>query len=78
MAQNFNHFSMEEAKRLVQSEAGQKLLTLLQSQNSQQLQTAMQQAASGDIEKMKHTLGTFMASAEAQALLKELERSQYE
>lgn len=78
MAQNFENFSMADAKRLAQTEAGQKLLTLLQSQNPQQLQTAMQQASSGDLEQLKKTLGTFMASPEAQALLKQLENRRYE
>lgn len=78
MAQNFENFSMADAKRLAQTEPGQKLLTLLQSQNPQQLQTAMQQASSGDLEQLKKTLSTFMSSPEAQILLKQLENKRYE
>ena len=78
MAQKFDNFSIEDAKRLAQTETGQKLVALLQSQNKQQLQTAMNQASSGDYEQLKKTLGTFMASPEAQALLRQLENSQHE
>ena len=78
MAQNNHHFSMEEAKRLAQTDAGQKLISMLQAQNSPQLQAAMQQASTGNYEQLKKTLGTLMASPEARALLKQLENSKYE
>lgn len=78
MSQNFSNISMAEAKRLAQTEAGQQLLSLLQSQNPQQLQTAMAQASSGDYEQLKKTLGAFMASPEAQTLLKKLEKNPHE
>lgn len=73
-----DNFSVEDAKRLAQTETGQKLISLLQTQNRQQLQTAMKQASSGDYEQLKRTLSTFMASPEAQALLKQLENSKHE
>ena len=75
MAQNNQHFSMEDAKRLAQSEAGQKLLALLQSQNGPQLQVAMEQASSGNYEQLKKTLSSLMASEDARALLKQLENN---
>ena len=78
MTQNNHHFSMEDAKRLAQTDAGQKLVALLQSQNSPQLQAAIQQASTGNYEQLKKTLGTLMASPEAQTLLKQLENSKYE
>ena len=78
MAQNNHHFSMEEAQRLAQTEAGQKLLALLQSQNAPQLQNALQQASSGDYDHLKQTLSTLMASPEARTLLKQLENSCHE
>lgn len=73
MAQNNQQFSMEDAKRLAQTEAGQKLLSLLQAQNAPQLQTAMQQASAGDYDQLKQTLSSLIASPEARALLKQLE-----
>ena len=75
MVQNNHQFSMEEAKRLAQTEAGKKLITLLQSQNSPQLQSAMHEAQSGDYTQLKKALGAFMSSPEAQSLLKQLENS---
>ena len=78
MAQNFDKFSLEEAKRLAQSEPGQKLLTLLQSQDAQTLHTAMNQASSGNYEQLRKTLGTLMSSPEARMLLNQLEHGKHE
>lgn len=78
MAHNYENLSMEEARRLAQTEPGQKLIALLQSQDSGQLQAAMSQASSGDYGQLKKTLEAFMGSPEAQALLKQLEHRKYE
>lgn len=68
----FGNFSVEDAKRIAQSEAGQKLIAMLQQANGNQLQDAMQQASAGNYDQVKQTLSTLMSSPEAQALLKEL------
>lgn len=73
MNQNNRNFSIEDAKRLAESEEGKKLYSLLQSQEPNKLRMAMQQATAGDFEQLKKTLGTFMASQEAQSLLKQME-----
>lgn len=78
MSQNFDNLSIEEAKRLAQTKAGQQLLALLKSQRPQQLQKAMQQASSGDYETLKKTLKTFMQSPEAKTLLNQLEKNPHE
>lgn len=78
MAQNNQHFSIEDAKRIAGTEAGQKLLSLLKSQDPQRLQAAMKQATSGDFEQLKQTLGAFVASPEAQSLLKQMEHGSHE
>lgn len=78
MSHQFGNISMEDARKLAQTEAGQKLLSLLQAQNPQQLRSAMEQAASGEYEQLKKTLVTFMASEQAQALLKQLEKQAHE
>ena len=78
MSQKFDNLSMDEAKRLAQTEAGQKLLSLLQSNSPRQLQTAMQQASSGDYDQLKKTLSSLIASPEAQSLLKQLEKNPHE
>ena len=78
MAQNNQHFSIEDAKRIAGTEACQKLLSLLKSQDPQRLQAAMKQATSGDFEQLKQTLGAFVASPEAQSLLKQMENRSHE
>ena len=65
-------FSMQEAMRLAQSDAGKQLLSLLQNTQADQLQAAMDQAAAGDYEQVKKTMSSLLASPEAQALVKKL------
>lgn len=77
MMQNNHSFSMDDARRLAETDAGKKLLALLQAQNSPQLQKAMAQATAGDYTQLKSTLGSLMASPEAQALLKQLENNRH-
>jgi hypothetical protein len=78
MAQNFDKLSMEDARRLAQTEPGQRLISHLQSQNPRQLQAAMAQASAGDYEQLKKTLAAFMDTPEAQALLRQLENGNHE
>ena len=69
----FHDFSMADAMRLAQSDAGKQLFTLLQSTQGQQLQQAMDQASSGNYAQVKQTVQALMASEQAQALLKQLQ-----
>lgn len=68
----FGNLSKEDAMRIAQSDAGQKLMTILQQSDGTQLQYAIQQASAGNFEQAKNTLSALMSSPEAQALLKEL------
>ena len=72
MQQNSPQFSMEEAMRLMNTDAGKKLIALLQSSNDPGLQKAMDQAAKGDLAQAKASLGKITASPEVQALLKQM------
>lgn len=72
MQKNSGNFSMQEAMRLINTEAGQKLLALLRSSNDPGLQKAMEQAAKGDYTQAKDALGSITASAEVQELLRQL------
>ncbi len=72
MPKNSDQFSMQDAKRLANSEAGQQLLALLKSQNSGQLQQAMEQAAAGDYAQVKQTLSTLLESEQVRELLRRL------
>lgn len=69
---NFGNLSVEDAKRIAQSEAGQKLIALLQRSGGEQLQNAMQQASAGNYDQVQNTLSALMSSPEAQELLKQL------
>ena len=69
----FHDFSMADAMRLAQSDAGKQLFALLQSTQGQQLQEAMDQASLGNYEQVKQTVQALMASEQAQALLKQLQ-----
>lgn len=72
MQKNSQNFSMEEAMRLANTDAGQQLLALLKQSDGKMLQQAMDQAAAGNYEGMKTALSSLLATAEVQALLKEL------
>ena len=61
-------FSMEQAMKMAQSDAGKELFALLQSTQGVRLRTAMDQAASGDMEQVKKTMEEIMASRQAQEL----------
>ena len=62
-------FSMQDAMKLAQSDAGKQLYSLLQQTNAQQLQSAMDQAAAGDYEQVKNTMSAMLSSPEVRALL---------
>lgn len=72
MQQNSGNFSMEQAMQLMNTDAGKKLLALLQSSNDPGLKKAMDQAAKGDLSQAKESLGAITASPEIQALLRQL------
>ena len=65
-------FSMENAARLANSEAGQQLLALLQQADPATLHAAMNQAAAGNMQGAKAALTPLMASEQIQKLLRQL------
>lgn len=73
MQKNSQNFSMQDAMRLANSDAGQRLLEILKQSDGKTLQQAMDQAAAGNYENMQKTLSSLLASQEVQALLKELD-----
>jgi hypothetical protein len=72
MQKNSQNFSMQEALRLANSDAGQRLLAILKQSDSNQLQQAMEQANAGNYENAQKALSSLMASQEVKDLLKEL------
>lgn len=78
MEKNFNNFSVQEAMKLANSEAGQQLLALLRQKNSQELEQAMANAAAGDYSQAKKSINQMLSNPQARALLEQLGRSGHE
>ena len=72
MKKNSQNFSMQEALRLANSDAGQRLLAILKESDGAQMQQAMDQVSAGNYEDAKKALSSLMRSPEVRALLKEL------
>lgn len=60
--------------KIAQSPAGQKLIAILQANPSADLNGLAASAASGNLEEARRKLSSLLASPEAQALLKQLEK----
>lgn len=70
MKKNSQNFSMEDALRMAQTDAGKRLLAMVQASGGASLRQA---ASSGDPEAVKAALAPLLRSPELQSLLKELE-----
>ena len=66
---------MNQLMKLAASPAGQKLLSMLQNDTTIDLKKLAQSASSGNLSAAKDQLSGFFASEEANALLKELEKT---
>ena len=73
MKQNNGNFSKEEIQRLAQSDAGRKLMQLLEGSHSKASDTVRSSMQSGDMEQAKQAIQAFLSDPKAQALLKQLE-----
>ena len=76
MEKNFQDFSMQEALRLAQTPAGQRLLAMLQQQYGEQLRQVINQAASGQYEEVQRKIADLLSNPEAQSLLNQMRGSQ--
>lgn len=72
MQQQPDKNTMQEALRLANSPAGQKLFALLKQAGGDAVNKAGQQAAKGDFSQAKNTLSQLLQSEEIQKLLKEM------
>lgn len=75
MEKKYEDFSIQEAMRLAQSDAGQQLLQMLRSQHSDAACTALERAKDGDIQQAKQALQAFLSDPKAQALLQQLKEA---
>jgi len=64
--------SMEDLKRIAGSDAGQRLLALLQRQQSQTLQHVAQEASKGNLKGAMALLQPLLSSDEARSILNEM------
>ena len=72
MEKNADQFSMQEAMRLAQSDAGKQLLALLKKENGAALQQAAQQFRAGNAEAAQETLRPLLQDTETAQLLHKL------
>ena len=72
MQKNSQNFSMQDAMRLANSEAGQRLLAILKQSGGDQLQQAAQLASTGDYAQAQQLLKGFLQNPEVQQLLSQL------
>lgn len=78
MQKNSDNFSMQEAMRLAQTEAGQQLFALLRSENGSAIEQAMRMAAAGDYTQVKQALEPLLSSPQVKAMLEQMGRNQNE
>ena len=77
MEKKYQDFSMQEAMRLAQSDAGQQLLQLLRSNHSDAARSALEKAQDGDLAQAKLALQAFLSDPQAQELLRKLKEGQH-
>ena len=65
-------FSVDDAKKLAQSQAGQKLYSALQQSHGTQLQNAMDQVSSGNLQEAKNALTEILNTPEFKAFLQQM------
>lgn len=73
MQKNSPQFSMQDALRLANSDAGQRLLAILKQSDGQQLAKARDSAATGDYTAAMQNLSSLLQREDVQSLLKQLE-----
>lgn len=65
-------YTVAEAMKLANTDAGKQLLALLQSQQRETLDAAMSQAQAGNYDAVKKTMSAALSSPEVQRLLKQM------
>lgn len=72
MKKKSDDFSLDDASRIAQSDAGQQLYSALQRKDSDLFQRAMDQAASGNFGQVKQTMSALLEDPEIRELLSRL------
>ena len=77
MEKNNGNFSMDDIRRMAQSDAGRQLMQLLESRHGDASETVRSSMQSGDMEQAKKALSAFLSDPKAQALLRQLEEQNH-
>lgn len=77
MEKNNGNFSMEDIRRIAQSDAGKKLMHLLESSHGDASSAVRSSMQSGDMEQAKKALSDFLSDPKTQALLRQLEEQNH-
>ena len=77
MEKKYDGFSMQEAMRLAQSDAGPQLLQLRRGNHGDAARSALEKAQDGDIAQAKQALQAFLSDPQAQELLRKLKEGQH-
>lgn len=72
MQKNSDYFSMDDAKRLSQSPAAQRLMALLQEKSGDRTAQALSMAQNGNYEAARQLMASLLSDPEARALLQQL------
>ena len=73
MQKNSPKFSMQDAMRLANTDAGQQLLAILKQSDGQQLEKVRDSAATGDYTGAMQALSALLQREDVRSLLKQLE-----
>ncbi len=71
-SEGFSEFSIQQAMKLANSDAGRQLYALLQATQRDALQGAMNQAAAGNMDGAKSMIETLMSDPKARQLMEKL------
>ena len=73
MQKNNDNFSIEDAKRLAESDVGKQLMALLQGSHPE----ALQAAQSGDLEATKKALASLFSDPKARAIITKMQEERH-
>lgn len=71
-AEQNRSYSVDDAKRLAQSDAGKKLYAALQQNHGQQLEDAITQANAGNFTAVRKTISEMLNTPEVKAFLQQM------
>ena len=71
-SEGFSEFSIQQAMKMANSDAGRQLIALLKATHGEDLQGVMNQAAAGNVNEAKSMLEKMMSDPQAKKLMEKL------